>query len=64
MCKGLEVGGNTGNLRFSKKACVAGVERCGGRDGEAVEAGERRGLVGLELPLILRVMGYHLRCSM
>jgi len=44
-------------LRFSKKACVTGVERCGGRDGEAVEAGERRALVGLELPLILRVMG-------
>ena len=42
---------------------MTGVERCGGRDGEAVEAGERRALVGLELPLILRVMGYHLQCS-
>ena len=63
MCKGPEVGGSTGNLRFSKKACVTGVGICGGRDGEAVEAGERRGLVGLELPLILQVLGYHLRCS-
>ena len=53
MCKGPEVGGSTGNLRFSEKACVTRVERCGGSDGEAVEAGERRGLLGLELPRIL-----------
>lgn len=49
MCKGPEVGESTDIL----KACMTEVKRFRVRGGGALEAGERRGLVRLELRLIL-----------